>query len=142
MSLAVAKAILEAETDHSNLREMAVKYMQEVGRNYPNCGYGGGFYSWMFSNNPKTYNSYVNGAAMRVRAAALLPMGSVLAQHHVTVGLRYETDKWWAGLGYVIGLPASLRGNGHSSNVMGLDYAYSTLEQTQQSVLMGFGFRW
>ncbi len=77
-----------------------------------------------------------------VHAAALLPMGSVLAQHHVTVGLRYETDKWWAGLGYVIGLPASLRGDGHSSNVMGLDYAYSTLEQTQHSILMGFGFRW
>ncbi len=68
VSLAVAKAILEAEPDHSNLSEMAVKYMQEVGRNYPNCGYGGGFYSWMFSNNPKPYNSYGNGAAMRVSA--------------------------------------------------------------------------
>ena len=43
--------------------------MQSVGRNYPNCGYGGGFYKWMFSDNPQPYNSFGNGAAMRVSAA-------------------------------------------------------------------------
>lgn len=72
MSLALAKALLDAKPDHSNLGEMAVKYMQEVGRNYPNCGYGGGFYNWMFSNNPKPYNSYGNGAAMRVSACGFV----------------------------------------------------------------------
>jgi len=40
--------------------------MQEVGRNYPSCGYGGSFGLWVFSNNPKPYNSFGNGAAMRV----------------------------------------------------------------------------
>lgn len=72
MSLAIAKALLEAKEDYSNLNEMAVKYMQEIGRNYPNCGYGGGFYNWMFSNNPKPYSSYGNGAAMRVSACGFV----------------------------------------------------------------------
>lgn len=43
--------------------------MQSVGRNYPDCGYGGSFQEWIFSDNPKPYNSYGNGAAMRVSAA-------------------------------------------------------------------------
>lgn len=40
--------------------------MQELGRPYPDCGYGGSFYHWIYSDNPKPYNSYGNGAAMRI----------------------------------------------------------------------------
>jgi type I restriction enzyme M protein len=68
MSLAIAKAILESNGDYLNLSDTAIKYMQSIGRSYPNCGYGGYFYHWIFSNNPKPYNSYGNGAAMRVSA--------------------------------------------------------------------------
>ncbi|MDZ7834370.1 MAG: ADP-ribosylglycohydrolase family protein [Alkalibacterium sp.] len=53
------------------VEELAVKYMQEIGQNYPNCGYGGHFQMWMFSDDPKPYNSYGNGAAMRVSCAGL-----------------------------------------------------------------------
>lgn len=68
MSLAIAKAILNSKEDYSDLGELAVKYMQEVGRHYPNCGYGGSFSKWMMSDEPKPYNSFGNGAAMRVSA--------------------------------------------------------------------------
>ena len=68
MSLAIAKAILECKEDYSKLGECAVKYMQEVGRPYPHCGFGGMFYQWMYSDTPKPYNSFGNGAAMRVSA--------------------------------------------------------------------------
>lgn len=68
MSLAIAKALLMAKPDHSDLSDVAIKYMQEVGRKYPDCGYGGGFYKWMFLDDPKPYMSYGNGAAMRVSA--------------------------------------------------------------------------
>ena len=66
MTLALAQAILVSKADYSDLSKNAVECMQSVGRNYPDCGYGGGFRKWMFSNNPKPYNSYGNGAAMRV----------------------------------------------------------------------------
>jgi ADP-ribosylglycohydrolase len=66
MTLAVAKAILACNGDWEQLGENAVKYMQEIGRKYPNCGFGGMFRRWMFSDKPEPYNSYGNGAAMRV----------------------------------------------------------------------------
>lgn len=69
MSLAIAQAIMVSKQDHSDLSENAVECMQCVGRNYPDCGYGTAFKDWIFSNDPKPYNSYGNGAAMRVSAA-------------------------------------------------------------------------
>ena len=69
MSLAIAQAILVSKPNHSDLSKNAIECMQSVGRNYPDCGYGGSFYNWMFSDNPKPYNSYGNGAAMRVSPA-------------------------------------------------------------------------
>lgn len=43
MTLAVAKALLASKEDWSQLSKNSVKYMQKVGRHYPNCGYGGHF---------------------------------------------------------------------------------------------------
>jgi type I restriction enzyme M protein len=40
--------------------------MREIGRKYPHCGFGGMFRRWMFSDDPAPYNSFGNGAAMRV----------------------------------------------------------------------------
>ena len=68
MSLAIAKAILESDSDTGTLGQAAVRCMQEVGRPYPHCGYGGMFRKWMYSDVPKPYNSFGNGAAMRVSA--------------------------------------------------------------------------
>lgn len=68
MSLAVAKAIVQCNGEYSALSENAVKCMQEIGRPYPFCGYGGMFREWMYSDDPKPYGSYGNGAAMRVSA--------------------------------------------------------------------------
>ncbi len=36
------------------------------GRRYPNAGYGGTFYQWLFKADPQPYNSWGNGSAMRV----------------------------------------------------------------------------
>ena len=66
MTLAVAKAIMNCAGDYSRLESEAISCMQEYGRRYPDAGYGGRFYHWIFSSNPKPYNSYGNGAAMRV----------------------------------------------------------------------------
>jgi type I restriction enzyme M protein len=68
MTLAVAKAILEANGDYGKLGDLAVKNMREVGRPYPDCGYGGMFRQWVYSDTMEAYNSFGNGAAMRVSA--------------------------------------------------------------------------
>lgn len=72
MTLSVAKAILESKEDFSDLSEKTENFMQKIGRNYPDCGYGGNFFNWIFSDNPKPYNSYGNGAAMRVSAVGFV----------------------------------------------------------------------
>ena len=91
MTLAVAKAIMETEkrikpllnergnNDEYNklLESMTIKYMQEIGRKYPYCGYGGMFRRWVFSDNPKPYNSFGNGAAMRIS-----PVGFIANTEH------------------------------------------------------------
>jgi ADP-ribosylglycohydrolase len=40
--------------------------MREIGRRYPAAGYGGAFIQWLFSHDPRPYNSWGNGSAMRV----------------------------------------------------------------------------
>lgn len=72
MSLANAKAIMESKDDYSDLSEKSVEFMQKIGRLYPDSGYGLGFEEWINSNNPKPYNSYGNGAAMRVSACGFV----------------------------------------------------------------------
>ncbi|MGG0716279.1 N-6 DNA methylase [Robertmurraya massiliosenegalensis] len=68
MSLAIAKAILDCNGDYHKLNEFSVSCMQEIGRPYPDSGYGGMFNEWMYSDNPQPYKSFGNGAAMRVSA--------------------------------------------------------------------------
>jgi len=77
-----------------------------------------------------------------VDRTSLLPMGSVIAQHHATAGLRYEDDDWWFGVGYIHAFSASESGGGRSRIPWGVDYRFSRLEQTQHSLVFGFGFSW
>ena len=71
MTLAIGRAILDAGGDLSILGECAVRGMRSVGRRYPDCGYGGHFYHWILSRRPMPpYNSYGNGAAMRISPCA------------------------------------------------------------------------
>ena len=70
MTLAVAGALLEASPDGSDLPGCAVRWMQKIGRDYPDAGYGGSFRRWLHRERPTSYHSYGNGAAMRVSPAA------------------------------------------------------------------------
>lgn len=58
LTVAVARAIL-TDGDYE-------KAVREIGRRYPDAGYGGFFAGWLFSSDPKPYNSWGNGSAMRV----------------------------------------------------------------------------
>lgn len=68
MTLAVAQALMKSwdKGDCDLLSRNVVRYMQMFGREYPLAGYGGMFSKWLIEPNPKPYNSFGNGAAMRV----------------------------------------------------------------------------
>lgn len=58
LTAAVADAILSDRSYKESILD--------IGRRYPDSGYGGSFIGWLFSENPKPYNSWGNGSAMRV----------------------------------------------------------------------------
>jgi long-subunit fatty acid transport protein len=77
-----------------------------------------------------------------INRAYLLPIADVPVQHHATIGLRYETPRWWVGCGYVVGFCQTLTGPGYSHIPLGFEYGVSRISQTQHMISMGFGFRW
>lgn len=70
MTIAVAHALTNCNGNYENLSLEAIKSMQQIGRKYFDCGYGGSFRAWLRSPTPEPYNSWGNGAAMRVSACA------------------------------------------------------------------------
>ena len=57
MTLAVAKWLMD---DPSHEADSLVCIRQDMGRRYPNAGYGGMFRKWLKSDNPQPYGSYGN----------------------------------------------------------------------------------
>ena len=70
MTLAVAMALKECQGNYENLSQTAIKWMQKLGRKYPDAGYGGNFRAWLNEENPLSYNYWGNGSAMRVSPVA------------------------------------------------------------------------
>lgn len=68
MTLAVAEWLM---IDPTHSKRGLVDCMQRLGRKYPNAGYGGMFRKWIAAENPKPYNSFGNGSAMRVSPVGL-----------------------------------------------------------------------
>lgn len=59
-TIAVADALLRGSDFGETLRDWCLRYPNPMG------GYGGSFSMWLHSPNPQPYNSFGNGAAMRV----------------------------------------------------------------------------
>jgi len=75
MTIAVGEGLMNAGIDASidEIKESVIDSMQDWGHKYPNAGYGGRFWGWLFNGrNPKPYGSYGNGSAMRVSAVGWL----------------------------------------------------------------------
>lgn len=66
MTLAVAQTLLNCHDDYSNITDIAIDTLVDIGRKYISCGFGGSFYNWIKSDEHKPYGSYGNGAAMRI----------------------------------------------------------------------------
>ena len=66
MTLAAYECLINGNVN--DLQKIVHTY-KKWGQAYPDRGYGGSFYHWLFSNDTKPYYSYGNGAAMRISAA-------------------------------------------------------------------------
>ena len=72
MTIAVAKAFLDAPDDEEIIRKRLIASMRKWGHRYPGARYGLRFCTWLESKKPKPYNSFGNGSAMRVSPVAWL----------------------------------------------------------------------
>lgn len=63
LTVATAYAILTGTSYEAAYRDF--------GRQHPHAGYGGSFYGWLLAEDPRPYNSWGNGSAMRVAPVGL-----------------------------------------------------------------------
>ena len=71
MTIAVAEALRKThKKNYKNLENQTIKELHKFGKLYPNAGYGNSFRRWLESSSTKPYNSYGNGAAMRISPVA------------------------------------------------------------------------
>ena len=71
LTCAVAKWLMDTMADTSDSEdrfnhEGLAKHLKNFGRTYPNAGYGGMFRKWLASESNEPFNSFGNGAGMRV----------------------------------------------------------------------------
>jgi ADP-ribosylglycohydrolase len=112
--------------------------MQKWCRRYPWAGYGGNFGMWIYTDPPEPYNSYGNGAAMRVSPAAFLNKdnldAALAASDKVTEithnhpegikGARATTHAIW--LAYQAESPAGIR------QIITSEYGYDLTQTTDE----------
>ena len=89
MTLAVAKWLME---DNAHTPSYLIFCMQELGAAYPDAGYGARFAGWLCEENPQPYNSWGNGAGMRVSPVGLYAktLDEALALAAVTASVSHN----------------------------------------------------
>lgn len=89
MTLAVAKWLLE---DEAHTIHYLIYCMQELGDHYPYAGYGERFSGWLCEDNPQPYNSWGNGAGMRVSPVGLFAktLDEALALAAITASVSHN----------------------------------------------------
>lgn len=116
MTIAVAYwlAHYDEYDELGHTKERLIECMQEIGRKYPDAGYGCSFYHWLWSENPQPYNSWGNGAAMRVspvglfaetldEALTLAKMSAEVSHNHpagIAGAQSVAAAVWMAKIGY------------------------------------------
>lgn len=99
MTVAVAKAIITSieEKNKRGFKKVLVETMKDFARRYP-CpkgAYGERFYYWLKSDDPKPYNSFGNGSAMRVSPCALIAISLEEAQKLAILSASISHNHPW-----------------------------------------------
>ena len=66
LTAAIASAIIDARRQSPTTEPDYHTAVLTFARKWPHAGYGGNFRTWIRSSNPRPYNSWGNGSAMRV----------------------------------------------------------------------------
>lgn len=136
LTIAVAQAIL---TDRQYRR-----WMLEIGRRYPHAGYGGSFRAWLHAGGPEPYNSWGNGAAMRVSPVgwAFDSIEAVLHEAACTAEISHnhpEGIKGAQAVALAVFLARTTRDKERIKNDVTERFGYD-MERTVESIRPTYGF--
>lgn len=111
MTVAVAEAIL----GHGTYQEC----MLRLGRRYPHAGYGGAFFAWLGSEDPKPYGSFGNGSGMRASPVgqAFTTEDEVLSQARASAAVTHDHPEGLKGA-EAIALGVFLARTGHDKETI------------------------
>lgn len=146
MTVAVGKALMDSYgAPDAAVMASLVMNMQTLGNQYPDRGYGSRFSRWLKSADPKPYESFGNGSAMRVSAAGWLyrTLDETLHAAELTAAVTHnhpEGIKGAQAIAAAIFLVRAGVGNEtlrtYLSRAFGYDL-YRTLDQIRPSYRMG-----
>ncbi len=131
MTIAVAEALLTVGPDASEeeLKTQVIRSMQDWGHRYPNAGYGGRFYGWLHSENPKPYKSWGNGSAMRVSAVGWL---------YDSLERTREVSRWTAEVTH--NHPEGIKGAEATASAIYMARNDATKNEIKQYIIDEFGY--
>jgi len=131
MTIAVAEALMSCGRDagENEITAAVVKSMQEWGARYPYAGYGGKFVRWLSDLNPKPYNSWGNGSAMRVSSAGWL---------YETLERTREVARWTAGVTH--NHPEGIKGAEATAAAIFMGRSGSSKQEIKDYIVKEFGY--
>ncbi len=131
MTIAIAEALLSCGRDagEKEITAAVVKSMQDWGARYPYAGYGGSFVRWLSDPDPKPYNSWGNGSAMRVSAAGWL---------YDTLERTREVARWTAEVTH--NHPEGIKGAEATASAIFMARTGSSKEQIKDYTAREFGY--
>ncbi len=131
MTIAVMEALMNTgkDADVETIKEECIKSMKKWGQKYPFAGYGGRFYGWVLSKDPKPYGSWGNGSAMRVSGAGYV---------YDTVERTREVAKATAEVTH--NHPEGIKGAECTAAVMFLARTGKSKEEIKKYVVKEFGY--
>lgn len=141
MTLAVAIWLCKENKNSTNL----ITALQTLGQMFPQAGYGGTFRMWLIDADPKPYNSWGNGSAMRVSpcgwVASSLEEAEELAKQSAEVTHNHpEGIKGAQAVAAAIYLARTGHSKQYIKNYIENTYKYN-LNRTVQSIIdRGYGF--
>ena len=132
MTIAIGEALMKAglAADTDSIEREVTSSMRAWAKRYPEAGYGGRFYKWLFwSHNTQPYGSFGNGSAMRVSAAGLL---------YDTIERTREVAKSTAVVTH--NHPEGIKGAECTAAVMFLARTGATKDEIKEYVVREFGY--
>ena len=115
--------------DEKTMKQHLVQSMQRIGNDYPGSGYGARFIFWLGSRDPKPYDSWGNGSAMRVSSVGWL---------YDTMERTREVARWTAEVSH--NHPEGIKGAESVAAAIFMARTGSSKEEIKKYVAENFGY--